>query len=277
MRPVISSGRTRRVTIARDSIAPRRVSTTIHPPQRMTLKQSYDMWNDSFVDAMVPDYEFAGKKELRAKLTTEFVDQIWDLPRQTGYNNYMARTYGVPPTLEGFDSVVSKHIKSDTDFTAYVKSILDRENISTVVLQSAEADPILPPSFIPRNRFVWTYPIVPLVHPAWAQKKSATTLQDVLDQIDKTMETAVANRCASDRAAPGRLRDSHAPGSTGHGTHYLQAEPVPAPAVPCRLFQLQSRLLVPSPWRPQQSCGGLRRTRTQRGRCPRESCHHLRL
>src|SRR5438128_2560493 len=95
------------------------VDTHVHPPQRMTLKQSYDMWNDSFVDAMVPDYEFPGKKDLRAKLTTEFVDQIWDLPRQTGYNNYMARTYGVPPTLEGFDSVVSRHIKSDADFTAY--------------------------------------------------------------------------------------------------------------------------------------------------------------
>jgi len=78
------------------------VDTHVHPPHRMTLKQSYDMWNDSFVDAMVPDYDFPGKKDLRAKLTTEFVDQIWDLPRQTGYNNYMARTYGVPPTLEGF-------------------------------------------------------------------------------------------------------------------------------------------------------------------------------
>jgi predicted TIM-barrel fold metal-dependent hydrolase len=182
------------------------VDTHVHPPHRMTLKQSYDMWNDSFVDAMVPDYDFPGKKELRAKLTTEFVDQIWDLPRQTGYNNYMARIYGVPPTLEGFDSVVSKHIKSDTDFTAYVKSILDRENISTVVLQSAEADPILPPSSIPRDRFVWTYPIVPLVHPAWAQKKSATTLQDVLDQIDKTIETAVANRCVAFKNAAAYYR-----------------------------------------------------------------------
>src|SRR5437773_3241881 len=60
------------------------VDTHVHPPQRMTLKQSYDMWNDSFVDAMVPDYDFPGKKELRGKLTTEFVNQIWDLPRQTG-------------------------------------------------------------------------------------------------------------------------------------------------------------------------------------------------
>src|SRR3982751_5179821 len=58
------------------------VDTHVHLPQRMTLKQSYDMWNDSFVDAMVPDYDFPGKRDLRGKLTKEFVDQIWDLPRQ---------------------------------------------------------------------------------------------------------------------------------------------------------------------------------------------------
>ena len=111
------------------------VDAHVHPPRPMTLKQSYDMWNDSFVDAMVPDYDFPGKKELRTKLTTEFVDQIWNLPRQTGYNNYMARTYGVAPTLDGFDSIVSKHIKSDADFTAYIRSILDRECAGNVDLR----------------------------------------------------------------------------------------------------------------------------------------------
>jgi predicted TIM-barrel fold metal-dependent hydrolase len=182
------------------------VDAHIHPPQPMTLKQSYEMWNDSFVDAMVPDYSFPGKTELRAKLSNEFVDQIWNLPRQTGYNNYMARIYGVPPTLEGFDRVVSKHIKSDGDFTEYIRSILDREKITTVVLQSAEADPIVPRTFVPRERFVWTYPIVPLVQPEWAQKKSATSLQDVLDQVDKTMETAVSGKCVAFKNAAAYYR-----------------------------------------------------------------------
>lgn len=182
------------------------VDTHVHPPQRMTLKQSYDMWNNSFVDAMVPDYDFPGKTELRAKLTTEFIDQIWNLPRQTGYNNYMARIYGVAPTLDGFDSIVSQHIKSDADFTAYINQILDREKITTIVLQSAEAEPIVPRTFVPRNRFVWTYPIVPLVHPEWAQKKGATSLQDVLDQLDKTLETAVANRCVGFKNAAAYYR-----------------------------------------------------------------------
>src|SRR5262245_23693398 len=81
------------------------VDTHVHPPQPMTLAKSYGLWNSSFVDAMVPDYDFPGKTTLRTKLEGEFVAQIWNLPRQTGYNNYMTRTYGVPPTLEGFDSV----------------------------------------------------------------------------------------------------------------------------------------------------------------------------
>jgi predicted TIM-barrel fold metal-dependent hydrolase len=182
------------------------VDTHVHPPQRMTLKQSYDMWNDSFVDAMVPDYDFPGKSELRRKLTEEFIDQIWNLPRQTGYNNYMARTYGVAPTLEGFDSVVSQHINSDAAFTGYIRSILDREKITTIVLQSTEADPIVPHSLVPRDRFVWTYPIVPLVHPEWAQKKAATTLQDVLGQLDKTLETAAANKCVAFKNASAYYR-----------------------------------------------------------------------
>ncbi len=182
------------------------IDTHVHQPQRMTLKQSYEMWNDSFVDAMVPDYDFPGKKELRAKLTGEFVNQIWDLPRQTGYNNYMARTYGVAPTLEGFDSIVAQHITSDADFTAYIRSILDREKITTLVLQSTEADPIVPQSFVPGDRFVWTYPIVPLVHPEWAQKKGATTLQEVLDRLDATIDTAVTNKCVGFKNAAAYYR-----------------------------------------------------------------------
>lgn len=145
---------------------------------------------------MVPPYDFPGKGDLRAKLDRQFIDQIWALPRQIGYNNYIARTYGVPPTREGFDSVVSRHIGSDATFRAYVASILDRERIRTVVLQSAEADPVKPPTFLPAGRFVWTYPIVPLIQPGWAIGKNLATLQDVASAIDDTLETAVANGCA---------------------------------------------------------------------------------
>jgi hypothetical protein len=182
------------------------IDTHVHPPERMTLSASYEKWNSSFVDSMVPDYDFPAKAPLREKITRDFVSQIWDLPRQTGYNNYMAATYGVAPTLEGFDSVVAKHITSDGAFNAYITSILDRERISRVVLQSADLSPTRPRSHISNDRFVWTYPIVPLIHPDWAQAKGATTLDDVLGQLDRTIETAAANNCVGFKSATAYYR-----------------------------------------------------------------------
>jgi hypothetical protein len=182
------------------------IDTHVHPPERMTLSASYDKWNSSFVDSMVPDYDFPGKVPLREKITRDFVSQIWDLPRQTGYNNYMAATYGVPPTLEGFDSVVAKHIKTDSDFNAYIGSILDREKIPVVVLQSADPAPSRPRSHVPGDRFVWTYPIVPMIHPDWAQAKSATSVDDVLGHVDETIETAASNNCVGFKSATAYFR-----------------------------------------------------------------------
>jgi predicted TIM-barrel fold metal-dependent hydrolase len=59
---------------------------------------------------------------------------------------------------------------------------------------------------VPSGRFVWTYPIVPLIHPEWAQKHSLTTLQDVVARIDKTLETAVSNGCVGFKNAAAYYR-----------------------------------------------------------------------
>jgi predicted TIM-barrel fold metal-dependent hydrolase len=182
------------------------VDTHVHPPQPMTLEQSYGLWNSSFVDAMVPDYDFPAKAELRAKLEKEFIAQIWNLPRQTGYNNYMARVHGVAPTLEGFDSVVSRHIGSDAAFARYVTSILDREKIAAVVFQARGPEPVHPTTYIPAGRFVWTYEMIHLVHPEWAQKNGATTIQDAVDRHGKILETAVANGCVGFKSAAAYYR-----------------------------------------------------------------------
>jgi predicted TIM-barrel fold metal-dependent hydrolase len=182
------------------------VDTHVHPPQPMTLEQSYGQWNSSFVDAMVPDADFAGKAELRAKLEKEFIAQIWNLPRQTGYNNYMARVHGVPPTLEGFDSVVSRHIGSDAAFARYVTSILDRERIAAVVFQARGADPVHPKTYIPAGRLVWTYEMIHLVHPEWAQKNGVTTIDDAVERHGKILETAVANGCVGFKSAAAYYR-----------------------------------------------------------------------
>src|SRR5262249_23904157 len=76
-----------------------------------------------------------------------------------------------------------------------IRAILDRERITKIVMQSAELEPIFPPSFVPKNRLVWNYLIVPLVHPEWAQKIGTTTLDDVLGALDRALEAAVAHQC----------------------------------------------------------------------------------
>jgi hypothetical protein len=171
------------------------VDAHVHPPERMTLSESYERWNASFVDAVVPSYDFPGKAALREQLSAAFVRHLYAMPRQVGYNNYMARVHGVAPTIEAFDAVVSRHTGSDAAFSAYIESILTREKISRVVLQSRELAPVAPRTTVPASRFVWTYAIVPLLQPAWARGLGATTIGDVTAAIDRTLETAVSNGC----------------------------------------------------------------------------------
>ncbi|MGH9335240.1 MAG: amidohydrolase family protein [Vicinamibacteria bacterium] len=165
----------------------------VHPPNPMTLQASYEGWNGSFVNALLPEYEYEHKEELRGKLWGVFEKHIQALPRQTGYNNYMARVYGVEPTLEGFDSVLSKKIQGD--FTAYIRSILDREKIAAVLLQSRGSEPVRPESHIPSDRFVWSYSIGDLIQPDWAKKQGATDVEDVVEGIDRILEACASHGC----------------------------------------------------------------------------------
>jgi hypothetical protein len=172
------------------------VDSHMHTLIRTLLSVAYDRQAKTFTDAVAPAAEFPGRPELLAKMRQGFAENIWQQPRRIGYLNYIARTYGVPPTLAAFDSIVAKHIGSDAEFTAYISSILDREKITTLVLQSDEPDPAVPPkTAISPNRFVWTWPFAPTFLPAWAIKNNATTLQDVLAALDRTLEIAVASGC----------------------------------------------------------------------------------
>jgi len=165
----------------------------LHPPQPITLSESYDAWNSNFVSAMTPDYDFDGKDRLKATLSEDFKRHLFSMPRQIGYFNYMARTYGVAPTIEVFDNVVKEHLG---DFSAYITSILDREKIPVVVLQSRDPKPVPPSSHIPSDRFIWTYPISNLIQPDWAKDRGAESIRDVVDEIDQAIDLCVANKCA---------------------------------------------------------------------------------
>ncbi|HKZ73791.1 MAG TPA: hypothetical protein VJ011_06995, partial [Steroidobacteraceae bacterium] len=87
------------------------VDTHVHPPVPMTLSESYDKWNSSFVDAMLPGYEYEGKEALRQSLDGRFKEHLYAMPRQTGYYNYIAKAYGVAPDIQSFDKVVAAGIE----------------------------------------------------------------------------------------------------------------------------------------------------------------------
>jgi hypothetical protein len=168
------------------------VDSHMHPLARKLISQAYAGQMEQFAALAVPGGDYPGKSDLIAYAKEGGRELVMEAPRRTGYFNYMARTYGVAPTLEGFDSVTSRHIGSDPDFSRYITSILDREKIATVVLQAGEAIPASPVTSIPANRYVWTTVISEMTRLRWVMSQGLNTLSDILAKIDKTMEAAVA-------------------------------------------------------------------------------------
>jgi predicted TIM-barrel fold metal-dependent hydrolase len=169
------------------------IDVHVHPPERMTLSESHAQWNGSFVDALLPAYDYPGKEDARAKLSVTFREHLYGLPRETGMKNYMARVYGVEPTLEGIDSIPARH--RDGDYKAYVRSILDREKIDAIVLQSRNTEPVRPEVLVPDDRFVWTYSVTHLLQPDWAKERGMKEVEEVARAIEAILERAKSNAC----------------------------------------------------------------------------------
>ena len=171
------------------------VDSHMHPVRRMLISQSYAGQMKEFGALGAPAGDYPGRDAIVARAQEGGRDLVMNAPRRTGYFNYIARTYGVPATIEGFDSVTKQHIGSDQDFVRYVSSIFEREKIATVVLQAAEPAPSPPATLIPADRYVWTTAASELTRIAWAKERGLTTLADVRAAIDKTMEAAVERGC----------------------------------------------------------------------------------
>lgn len=169
------------------------IDVHVHPQDRMTLTEYQDRWNGSFVDALVPVYDYPGKDELRARLAMTFKKQIELMPRQTGIQNYVARVYGVEPTIEGVNSVQTRY--KGGDYTAYIRSIMDREKIGAVLLQSRAKEPVRPQALIPSDRFAWSYSIGHLIQPDRAKETGAQRVGDVTESIDGILEACKSNGC----------------------------------------------------------------------------------
>ena len=177
------------------------IDAHIHRPERMTLSGSYEMWNSSFVDATLPHFDFDTKDEMQTRLSKTFQEHLETLPRLTGLLNYVSRVYGCNPTLQDLDAVISKNLRGE--FSSYIRSVMDREKIVTVVLdQSFLPDkPNGQPGDLLPDRYVWTYPIVRLIQPDWAENRGAKSIGEVLERIDDTIDLCVANGCSGLKSA----------------------------------------------------------------------------
>ena len=169
------------------------IDVHVHQPAEMTLSESHAKWNGSFVNALLPVYDYPGKEELRERLSVAFKEHLYRIPRQVGIEAYMARTYGVKASPEGVDSIQAKHMGGD--YTAYIRSIMDREKISAILLQSADVEPVRPKSLVPNDRFAWSFYTNNLIQPDWAKEKGAQQIGDVTEAIDRVLEAAKSNGC----------------------------------------------------------------------------------
>ena len=172
------------------------IDTHLHIRNMTNVSERYNGNSKAFTDFMMPRADFAEKDELRSRWKQAFDDLVWNAPRTTGFLNFMSRRYGVPATIEGADSVIGRYLESEAETRKYVEALAEREKIAAVVIQSWDlAGPVRPKSVWPENRFVWTYPISPLLAVTWARTQNASTIQDVVAAIDKLLETAVDNGC----------------------------------------------------------------------------------
>jgi hypothetical protein len=172
------------------------IDAHVHRFDRARFSELNDKWNRAFVDALLPPGDFQGRHEMELSTLRAVEEHVLALPRMTGLLNYIAAVHGRPAAVETLDALSAEHARGD--FTAYLRSILDRERIAAVVMdQTGLPDRPEPQTGdFPKDRLVWTYPLIHALQPDWAFARGATALGDALAAIDRTLETCVSNGCA---------------------------------------------------------------------------------
>ncbi len=164
----------------------------MHPVFRTMIAKTYEGQTQEFAEVCTPEGVSAARQ---AQIVAQTQRLVLEAPRRTGYFNYVARTYGVPSTIEGFDSVVTQHIVSDEAFTAYIRTIFDREKIGKVLLQADEEMPTPPKTLIPADRHAWTSVVSELTKITWAKKNGFATVTAAADAMEARMAVASAADC----------------------------------------------------------------------------------
>ena len=167
------------------------IDVHVHQPSDIDDVQADELWNIDFVDALLPPEGTPGREARREKLLGEFRQHFYRVPRQIGMRNYVARVYGVPPTVEGLASVAAPHVGKD--YSAYYGAVMDREKVATILLQSDDIEPTRPKSLVPDNRFVWKFSIAPLLQPAWAKGKHIHDIEAFESELHRVIDEAKAS------------------------------------------------------------------------------------
>jgi hypothetical protein len=172
------------------------VDAHVHRFDPVRFSQLNDKWNRAFVDALMPRGDLAGRPLMEGSTLQAVEQHVLALPRMTGLLDYLAGVYGGPVTVETLDAMAAEHI--NRDFTAYLRSILDRERIAAVVMdQTGLPDRTEQQTGdFPRDRLVWTFPLIFSLQPEWVFSRGVTTLGDAVAVIDRALERCVDNGCA---------------------------------------------------------------------------------
>ena len=164
-----------------------------HVPAEVTPGDSQREQNLGFVDALLSRDERANIEESRKKLLRENDMHFWRNPRVVQLTNFIARENGVAPTVEATDAIVAPHIGKD--FPEYIRSVLDRAKIRSILLQSNDLEPVRPKSLVPDDRFEWSYNIGPIIQPPWAQQQGIRKLADWQAAVIGIVEQCARNGC----------------------------------------------------------------------------------
>ena len=164
-----------------------------HMPAEVTPGDSQREQNLGFVDALLSREELANREEARKRILSKSDMHFWRNPRVVQLINFMSRENGGPPTVEATDAVVAPHIGKD--FSGYIRTVMDRAKIRSILLQSNDLAPVRPKSLVPDDRFEWSYNIGPVIQPAWAKQQGIRTLADWKEAIDGIVDQCAANGC----------------------------------------------------------------------------------
>ena len=166
-----------------------------HPPSEVTPSESQAAQDRDFAEALVGGTAVEGRNKdvLAEDLLHRSRAHFAHNPRVLQLTEYIARVYGVKPSVEATDAAVANKIGAG--YSSYVQSTLNRENITSVLLQSNSVAPTRPRTLIPDDRFEWSYSVGPMLLPAWARDRRIASIQDLATANDAILEECVKNGC----------------------------------------------------------------------------------